>query len=137
MLLAMAMFLFVVSTTSFARQAAGDPLYLVLALVSMAGYMAVVRLRLPRQARRLYTQRYGAYVETTGYVAPEELVSSTTFASTLIRWPAFRGYRNSANIILLYCDNAPDFVVLARSKFASSEDWQAALAIIASRLAPV
>jgi hypothetical protein len=138
MLLALAMCLFFVSTPWFDRQATGDSLYLAFALVViMAVYMAVVRLLLPRQARRFYAQRFGAYVETTGYVAPEELVSSTTFASTFIRWPAFRGYRNSANIILLYCDNAPDFVILARSKFVSDEDWQAALAIVASRLGQV
>lgn len=137
-LLALALCLAVATASTWSDwRAAVGSLFLVSLFVGLAGRMVVQHLRLLRQARRLYTQRYGAYVETTGYVAPEELVSSTTFASTLIRWPAFLGYRASANIILLFWDNEPGCVMLARGKFASDEDWNAALAIIASRLGPI
>lgn len=137
MLLALAMCLFFVSMTSLDRASVGDPLYLVLALVSMAGYMVVLRLRVPRLAQRFYEQRYGTYAETTGYVSPEELVTHTTFTSGEVRWPAFRGYKASINIILLFWDSAPGFVILARGKFASADDWNAVLGIVSSRLGPI
>ena len=119
------------------REAVFGPLCLAILMVGMAGFIAMQRLRLLRLARRRYEQRYGSYGETTGYVSPEELVTHTPFASSTIRWPAFSGYKSSPQVALLFWDNAPGFLILVRGKFASDEDWRAALAIIASRVGPI
>jgi hypothetical protein len=128
----------VIAIASWPNTEAVIPLLLV-AVVS-AGIVAAIgvqRMKLLRLARRRYEQRYGSYADTSGYLSPDKLVTHTTFTSGEVRWPAFRGFQASANIIILYWDNSPGFVILARGKFASDEDWQAALEIVASRLAPV
>lgn len=112
-------------------------LFLAIMAAGVVAAIGIQRMNLQRLAQRRYEQRYGSYGDTTGYVSPDELVTNTTFASAAIRWPAFSGYKTSANIILLFWDNAPGYMILARGKFASDEDWQAALAIVASRLAAI
>lgn len=98
--------------------------------------IVVGRLNIRRRANALYRQRYGIYAETIGYVSAEEVHSRSDAAWSTILWRAFKGYKASSRVIMLYWANSPGFLILTRGKFASEADWQQVRSLIVSRLPP-
>lgn len=108
------------------------PLLLLVAIV-----LWFQQLHFRHKARTLNRQRFGTYQETEGYFAPHEIRSRTETIASVIRWDAFRGYKMSPRLVILYLANEAGILIAPRSKFASDEHWEQLRALVAGRLPPV
>ena len=106
-------------------------------LLAVATLLWFQQLYLRHKARTLNRQRFGTYQETEGYFSPHEIRTRTASAASVIRWDAFRGYKMSPRVVILYLASEAGIFIAPRSKFASDDDWRQMRELVTARLPPV
>jgi hypothetical protein len=100
------------------------------AIAFAAAHPQWVRSRQHEAARR----GDGLYTPTHGAACDEFLESKTDEAAARFKWSAFYGYRASTDVAILYGRLSRQFVIFARTKFDSDDDWQRFLNLVAHKL---
>jgi hypothetical protein len=106
---------------------------LLLIVAFAVGRTAWVRHR----ANRLWREGKGLFERTEGRVTSDGIESKTMSTFVALQWSAFCGYRMSDRIVVLYRAPSGPSVLMARSKFATDEDWGAFLEMVGTRLPKV
>jgi hypothetical protein len=88
-----------------------------------------------RRWRMLGDQHQGIFEPSRGEVSRDSIFSRYEHFSQSVQWSAFRAFRSSPNILVLYyCGFDPEYFFMARTKFSSDADWQRVLELAAKKL---
>jgi len=87
-----------------------------------------------RRASRKCQLGKGVFQPTGGRVNDEIIQSWTEDAGATLKWSAFCGFRSSHRLVILYLEFPRSFVIFARTKFATDEDWQNFLRLVGTKL---
>jgi hypothetical protein len=87
-----------------------------------------------RHASRQCQRGKGLFHVTAGRMNSEVIQTWTEEAGTTLKWSAFCGYRSSPSVAVLYLEFPRSFLVFARSKFTTDEDWRYFLTLVGTKL---
>jgi hypothetical protein len=87
-----------------------------------------------RRANQLCRERKLLYAPTEGELDANSIRSRTETAEGTLKWSAFCGYRKRDNVAVLYHHYPASYVIMARSKFGSDEDWAGFLHLASQEL---
>jgi hypothetical protein len=127
--------LFAAASESFREGNAAPLVFCVGFVASVCVLCALAVWQQRRSLRRRHAERFGVFQEVRGFLSEEYLFSRTDWAASTLHWCAFRGYRRRGAVVALYWRSVPGHIVLARSQFASEDDWRRALDVMQARLA--
>lgn len=119
-----------VGEPNLARLALAGALFFLLPI----GFFVGRELWYRRLARQLCRAGKGLYAPTTGAVDDQAVHSQTDEGNASLNWSAFCGYRASETVAVLYLNYPASYVIMARTKFGSDEDWHRFLRIAGKNL---
>ena len=76
-----------------------------------------------KRAEQLCKEGKLLYAPTEGEVDDNSIHSKTDVGEGTLNWSAFCGYRQSESVAVLYLHYPASYLIMARSKFSSDQDW--------------
>lgn len=118
----------------------GEPFVVILVcslpiLLAVSPIRALVsRLKLGQLAR----QGIGCFADTQSRIDRHGIHVATTSVASTMKWEAFRGFRETQDVVVLYYLEIPGhWMVVSRAKFKSDGDWQTFRQLVMSKLRPI
>lgn len=87
-----------------------------------------------RRANQLCKEGKHLYAPTDGEVDDTSVRSKTETGEGKLNWSAFRGYRVADAVAVLYLQFPGSYVIMARSKFGSDQEWIGFLQLTSRKL---
>lgn len=87
-----------------------------------------------KRAKQLYKDGKRLYSLTIGEVDDISLRSKTEDGEGTLNWSAFCGYRESESVAVLYQHYPVPYVIMARSKFSTEQDWENCIQLVSKKL---
>jgi hypothetical protein len=86
------------------------------------------------QARRRHNHGSGLFADTRIAVTEDTVETATEMVVTQMKWGAFRNYRHSDRVVLLFFRFPPISLILARANLENDGDWPILLNLLRRKL---